>query len=159
VYQVIRALGNGRFMFTFLHEDDSELGDFPARLEEAGARIEKVGKIRGKWDVGGFLRHVQRFRQLSPDIVHFNQSNPYNQQFSVVAARCAGVRNLVAIYHLTRGRRPGLSGRCLSGCAAWRVLVPPGRTGKMCGDSAQTKGPGHAERHEDPASLRARWRD
>ena len=145
VYQVIRALGNGRFTFTFLHEQGSELGDFPARLEEAGARIEKVGKIRGKWDVGGFLRHMQQFRRLSPDIVHFNQSNPYNQQFSVVAARCAGVRNLVASYHLTPKQATGtLSGRCFERLVMRllsRVLVCSGQNREeMCGGFPGTDG-------------------
>jgi glycosyltransferase involved in cell wall biosynthesis len=138
VYQVIRALGNGRFTFTFLHEESSALGDFPARLEKAGARIEKVRKIQGKWDVGGFLRHVRRFRRLSPDIVHFNQSNPYTQQYSVVAARCAGVRNLVAIYHLTPRQATGtLRGKCFERLVMRllsRVLVSSGQNREeMCG--------------------------
>lgn len=113
VYQIARALGNGRYEFIFLHEESSELGDFPGRLAKEGVRIEALGMIRGKRDLAGFLRHVRRFRLLRPDIVHFNQSNPYSQQYSVIAARCAGLARLIATYHLTPARATRtLRGRC-----------------------------------------------
>jgi glycosyltransferase involved in cell wall biosynthesis len=88
---------------------------------------------------------VQRFRCLSPDIVHFNQSNPYSQQYSVIAARCAGARNLVAIYHLTPGQ-PTRSrrGRCLERFIMLllrRVLVLSRQNGEeMCAAFPASRG-------------------
>jgi glycosyltransferase involved in cell wall biosynthesis len=113
LYMTARLLGNERFRFTFLHDEDSDLGRFTEKLEDAGVGVEKIPRISSKLDIKRFVDHVRCFRRLSPDIVHFNQSNPYGQQYSVIAARLAGIKNLVATYHLTpRARTSSLRGRC-----------------------------------------------
>ncbi len=104
VYQIAHTLGTNSYRFTFMHDSESRLDEFTRRLSEGGVKVEVMEKIRGKTDIKNFIRQVKEFRRLSPDIVHFNQSNPYSQQYSVLAARLAGVRNLLATYHLTPRR-------------------------------------------------------
>jgi len=112
VYLIASSLSGSGFRFTFLHDERSDLGGFTERLETAGVSVEKVPRITGKLDLVNFAAHVRCFKRLSPDLVHFNQSNPYSQQYSVLAARVAGVKNLIATYHLTpRARTSTLRGR------------------------------------------------
>ncbi|MFQ6103598.1 MAG: glycosyltransferase [Candidatus Glassbacteria bacterium] len=114
VYQIARGFPQGRFRFSYVHDTDSRLGRFTERLREAGVEVHRIQRIRGKSDLVSFMKHVRFFRRLSPDVVHFNQSNPYSQQYSVLAARLAGIRCLLATYHLTpQNRTRTMRGRLL----------------------------------------------
>ena len=136
VYLIASSLSDSGFRFTFLHDEDSDLGDFTGRLEAVGVRVEKVPKISGKLDLVNFAAHIRHFKRLSPDVVHFNQSNPYSQQYTVLAARAAGVKNLIATYHLTpRARTATLRGRILeklvTGLFKYIVVQSEGNRGEM----------------------------
>jgi glycosyltransferase involved in cell wall biosynthesis len=136
VYLIASSLADSGFRFTFLHDENSDLGEFTERIEAAGVRVEKIPRINGKLDLVNFAAHIRHFKRLSPDVVHFNQSNPYSQQYTVLAARAAGVKNLIATYHLTpRARTATLRGRILekvvTGLFKCIVVQSEGNRGEM----------------------------
>ena len=70
--------------------------------------------IRGKRDFFSLIMQRVLFKDKKPDIVHFNISNPYQGQYTMLAARMARVPIRVATIHLPpRITTPTLRGRIL----------------------------------------------
>ncbi len=114
VYHLAAGPGRNGCRFGFVHDRTSRLGGFTDRLREIGVAVETLPRVSGKSDYATFLEHVRYFRRTRSDVLHFNQSDPYSQQYTVLAARLAGVRNMIATYHLTPRRRTRtLRGRLL----------------------------------------------
>lgn len=79
-------------------------------------KVERIDlePIAGKGDIAGWRRQRSILREVAPDIVHLNLSNPLHGQFTMLAAEIAGIPVRVATMHLPpRETTPTRRGRWL----------------------------------------------
>ena len=100
VCQLIRGLEQERYRISFVCPDKGPLLSLLQDLELLETEVLRLEPVKGPSDLAGLWRQRKFFRQHRPDLVHFNMPNPYASQYSIVAARSAAIRRMVATFHV-----------------------------------------------------------